>query len=128
MEVFFNYRGHEFVCDPQVDVWKGLINFESEPVARRDVEALGVIRSFCENCFDGFVRRLWFRTQSVAFCGHFEEAVEDDEEFLDISGKSSASDIFLTFAMDFLTEAPALEHLFRNSACPNCEAPVLRSL
>jgi hypothetical protein len=30
--------------------------------------------------------------------------------------------------MDFLTEAPALEHLFQNSARPNCEAPVLRSL
>ncbi len=64
----------------------------------------------------------------MAFRGHFEEAVEDDEEFLDIGGKSSASDIFLTFAMDFLTEAPALEHLFQNSARPNCEAPVLRSL
>jgi hypothetical protein len=43
MEVFFNYWGHEFVCDPQVDVWKGMINFESEPVAGRDVEALGVV-------------------------------------------------------------------------------------
>ncbi len=128
MEVFFSYRGHEFVGDPQVDVSKGLINFESEPVAGRDVEALGVVRSFCENCFDGFVRRLWFRTQSVAFRGHFEEAVDDDEEFLDIGGKSLASNIFLTFATDFLTEAPALEHLFRHSARPNCEAPVLRSL
>ncbi len=38
------------------------------------------------------------------------------------------SDIFMTFATDFLTEAPALEHLLRNSARPNCEAPVLRSL
>jgi hypothetical protein len=31
-------------------------------------------------------------------------------------------------ATDFLTEAPALEHHFRNWARPNCEAPVLRSL
>jgi hypothetical protein len=31
-------------------------------------------------------------------------------------------------ATDFLTEAPALEHLFLNSARPNWEAPVLRSL
>jgi hypothetical protein len=33
--------------------------------------------------------------------------------FREIGGKSSAKDIFLTFASDFLTEAPALEHLFR---------------
>jgi hypothetical protein len=45
---------------------------------------------------------------------HFEEAVEDDELFLEIGGKSSANDIFLTLAIDFLTEAPALEHLFWN--------------
>jgi hypothetical protein len=128
MEVFFNYRGHEFVGDPQVDVRKRLINFKSEPVAGRDVEALGVVRSFCKNCFDGFIRRLWFRTQKIAFHGHFEEAVDDDEEFLDIGGKSLASDIFLTFTTDFLTEAPALEHLFWNSARPNWKAPVLRSL
>jgi hypothetical protein len=31
-------------------------------------------------------------------------------------------------ATDFLTEAPALEHLFLNSALPNLEAPVLSSL
>ena len=60
--------------------------------------------------------------------GHFDEAVEDDEEFREIGGNSSANDIFLTLATDFLTEAPALEHHFRNSAHPNCEAPVLRSL
>ncbi len=60
--------------------------------------------------------------------GHFDEAVEDDEEFREIGGKSLAKDIFLTLAMDFLTEAPALEHRFRNLARPNCEAPVLRSL
>ncbi len=59
---------------------------------------------------------------------HFDEAVEDDEEFREIGGNSSANDIFLTLATDFLTEAPALEHRFRNSARPNCEAPVLRSL
>ncbi len=59
---------------------------------------------------------------------HFEEAVDDEDEFWEIGRKSSANDIFLTFAMDFLTEAPALEHLLRNSALLNCEAPVLRSL
>jgi hypothetical protein len=128
MEVFFNYQGHEFVCDPQVDVWKGLINFESKPVSGRYVEALGVVQSLCEICFDGFVSRLWFGTQSVAFRGNFEVAVDDDDEFWEIGGKSSANDIFLTFATDFFTEAPALEHLFWNSALPNCEAPVLRSL
>ncbi len=60
--------------------------------------------------------------------GHFDEAVEDDEEFREIGGNSSVNEIFLTLATDFLTEAPALEHRFQNSACPNCEAPVLRSL
>ncbi len=55
---------------------------------------------------------------------HFEEAVEDEDEFRDIGGKSSAKYIFLNFAMDFLTEAPAFEHLFRNWSLPNCEAPV----
>jgi hypothetical protein len=59
---------------------------------------------------------------------HFEEAVEDDDEFLEIGRKSSASDIFRTLATDFLTVAPAHEHLFRNWSLPNCEAPVLRSL
>jgi hypothetical protein len=59
---------------------------------------------------------------------HFEEAVDDEDEFREIGGKKSAKDIFLTFATDFLTEAPALEHLFQNSALLNCEAPVLRSL
>ncbi len=44
----------------------------------------------------------------------FEEAIEDDEEFLDIGGNNSANDIFLTLATDFLTEAPAQEHLFQN--------------
>jgi len=59
---------------------------------------------------------------------HFVEAVDDDDEFRDIGGKSSARDIFLTLATDFLTEAPALEHLFLNSDRPNLEAPVLSSL
>jgi hypothetical protein len=51
---------------------------------------------------------------------HFEGAVDDDDEFRDIGGKSSANDIFRTLATDFLTEAPALEHLFRNWSLPNC--------
>ncbi len=60
--------------------------------------------------------------------GYFDEAVEDDEEFCEIGGNNLANDIFRTLATDFRTEAPALEHLFRNSARPICEAPVLRSL
>jgi hypothetical protein len=59
---------------------------------------------------------------------HFEEAVDDEDEFREIGGKSSARDIFLTLATDFPTEAPALEHLFLKSARPNLEAPVLSSL
>ena len=59
---------------------------------------------------------------------HFEEAIDEEDEFREIGGISSAKDIFLTLAMDFLTEAPALEHLFLNSARPNLEAPVLSSL
>ncbi len=45
---------------------------------------------------------------------HFEEAIEDEDEIQEIGGKSLANDIFLTLATDFLTEAPALEHLFQN--------------
>jgi hypothetical protein len=59
---------------------------------------------------------------------HFVEAVDDDDEFRDMGGNNSANDIFLTLATDFLTEAPALEHLFLNSARPNFVAPVLSSL
>ncbi len=43
---------------------------------------------------------------------HFEEAVDDEDEFLEIGGKSSARDIFLPLATDFLTEALALEQVF----------------
>jgi hypothetical protein len=46
----------------------------------------------------------------------------------EMGGNSSAKDIFLTLATDFLTEAPALEHLFLNSARPNLVPPVLSSL
>ncbi len=107
---------------------KLLVYFESKPMSGRDVEALSVVQFFREDCFYSFVGILRIRLQSMAPGGHFEEAVDDDEEFCEIGRKSSANDIFLTFATDFLTEAPALEHLFRNSALPNCEAPVLRSL
>ena len=81
----------------------------------REVEAL---------CID----KLRIRVPQLLALAHFEEAIDDEDEFREISGKSSAKDIFLTLATDFLTEAPALEHLLRNSARPNCEAPVLRSL
>ena len=70
--------------------------------------------------------RIWIR--KLLPLAHFEEAVDDEEEFREIGGKSSAKDIFLTLATDFLTEVPALEHRFLNSARPNWEAPVLRSL
>jgi len=55
---------------------------------------------------------------------HFEEAVDDEDEFWEIGGKSSAKDIFLTFAPNFLTEAPAREHIFWNCSLSNCDAPV----
>ncbi len=56
--------------------------------------------------------RIWIR--KLLPLAHFEEAIEDEDEFREIGGKSLANDIFLTLATDFLTEAPALEHLFRN--------------
>ena len=71
---------------------------------------------------------LGYRFQRVTTRGYFDEAVEDDEELREMGGNSSAKDIFLTLATDFLTEAPALEHLFLNSARPNLVPPVLSSL
>ena len=71
---------------------------------------------------------LWYRFQRVTARGYFDEAVEDEEELREMGGDSSAKDIFLTLATDFLTEAPALEHRFLKSAPPNLEAPVLSSL
>jgi len=71
---------------------------------------------------------LWYRFQRVAARGYFDEAVEEDEELREMGGNNSVNDIFLTLATDFLTEAPALEHLFLNSARPNLVAPVLSSL
>ena len=71
---------------------------------------------------------LWYRFQRVAARGYFDEAVEDEEELREMGGNNSAKDIFLTLATDFLTEAPALEHLFLNSARPNLVAPVFSSL
>ena len=71
---------------------------------------------------------LWYRIQRVTARGYFDEAVEDEEELREMGGNNSDKDIFLTLATDFLTEAPALEHLFLNSARPNLVAPVLSSL
>ena len=71
---------------------------------------------------------LWYRFQRVTARGYFDKAVEDEEELREMGGNSSAKDIFLTLATDFLTEAPALEHLFLNSARPNFVAPLLSSL
>ena len=71
---------------------------------------------------------LWYRFQRVTARGYFGEAVEDEELLREMGGNNSDKDIFLTLATDFLTEAPALEHLFLNSARPNLVAPVLSSL
>ena len=102
--------------------------FECKFVAGWHVVALGVVRFLWVDSsdFNNFLLR--YRFQSVTARGHFDEAIEDDEEFREIGGNSSANDIFLTLATDFRTEAPALEHLFLNSARPNFAAPVLSSL
>jgi len=71
---------------------------------------------------------LWYRFQRGTARFYFDEAVVDEEEFREMGGNNSVKDIFLTLATDFLTEAPALEHLFLNSARPNFVAPVLSSL
>ncbi len=97
-------------------------------MAGRHVVALGVVRFRRVDGSDLNDFLLWYRFQSVTARGYFDEAVEDDEEFREMGGNNSANDIFLTLAMDFLTEVPALEHLFLNSARPNLEAPVLSSL
>ncbi len=97
-------------------------------MAGGQVVALGVIKFWRVNGsdFDDFLP--WYRFQSVTTRGYFDEAVEDDEKFRDMGGNNSANDIFLTLATDFLTEAPALEHLFLKWDRPNLEAPVLSSL
>ena len=71
---------------------------------------------------------LGYRFQRVTTRGYFGEAEEDDEELRGLGGNSSAKDIFLTLATDFLTEALAFEHRFLNSARPNFVPPVLSSL
>ncbi len=97
-------------------------------MAGRHVVALGVVkfRRVDGSDFNNFL--LWYRFQSVTARGYFDKAVEDEEEFREMGGNNSANDIFLTLATDFLTEAPALEHLCLNSARPNLEVLVLSSL
>ena len=97
-------------------------------MAGRHVVALGVVKFRWVDGSDLNNFLLWYRFQSVTARGYFDEAVEDEEEFREMGGNSSVSDIFLTLATDFRTEAPALEHLFLNSARPNLVAPVLSSL
>ncbi len=92
------------------------------------VVALCMVRSLWVDGSDFNSFLLWYRFQSVTARDHFDEAVEDDDEFREIGGNISANDIFLTLATDFLTEAPALEHLLLNLARPNFVAPVLSSL
>ncbi len=108
----------EVEWDPDMNVGRGsriTSNIFEEEFWFRKVEALRV-------------DELRIRIRKLLALAHFVEAIDDEEEFREIGGKSSAKDIFLTLATDFLTGAPALEHRFRNSARPNCEAPVLRSL
>jgi hypothetical protein len=56
--------------------------------------------------------RIWIWEQLTV--AHLEEAVEDEDKFWGIGGKSFPRDIFLTLAANFVTEALALEHLFLN--------------
>jgi len=58
------------------------------------------------------VNEFRIRIRKMLTLTHFEEAVEDEDEFREIGGKSWANDIFLTLATDFLKDALALEHLF----------------
>ncbi len=97
-------------------------------MAGRHVVALGVVKFWWVDGSDLSNFLLWYRFQSVTARGYFDEAVEDDEEFREMGRNNSANNIFLTLATDFRTEAPALEHLFLNSARPNLVAPVLSSL
>jgi len=94
----------EIEGDPKMNVSRGscvLSNIFEEKFWFREVEALRVYE----------LRIPVWKLLAVA---HFEEAIEDEDEFREIGGKSSASDIFLTLATDLLTEAPALQHFFRN--------------
>jgi len=52
------------------------------------------------------------RIRKLLPLAHFEEAVADEDEFWEIGGKSLAKDIFLTFATDFFTDAPAFNIFF----------------
>ncbi len=97
-------------------------------MAGRHVVALGVVEFWRVDGSDFNNFLLWYRFQRVTARGYFDEAADDEEEFREIGGNNSANDMFLTLATDFLTEAPALEHLFLNLALPNLEAPVLSSL
>ena len=128
MVIFFKYRGQDGIVEIYVELRKVSGNFECKFVAGWHVVALCVVRFRWVDGSDFNNFLLWYRFQSVTARGHFDEAVEDDEEFREIGGNSSANDIFLTLATDFRTEAPALEHLFLNSARPNFAAPVLSSL
>ena len=128
MVVFFKYRGQNGIVEIYVELRKVGGNFQCKFVAGWHIVALGVVRSRWVDCsdFNNFLLR--HRFQSVTARGHFDEAVEDDEEFREMGGNNSANDIFLTLATDFRTEAPALEHLCLNLALPNLVVPVLSSL
>ena len=97
-------------------------------MSRGHIVALGLVEVWCVYCPGLNNLFLWYRFQSVTTRGYFDEAVEDEDELREMGGNSSARDIFLTLATDFRTDAPALEHLFQNSARPNLVVPVLSSL
>ena len=114
MGVFLKYRGQNGIVEIYVKLRKVGGNFERKFVAGWHVVALCVVRSLWVDGSDFNDFLLRYRFQRVTARGHFDEAVEDDEEFREIGGNSSANDIFLTLATDFLTEALAFEHLFWN--------------
>ncbi len=74
-------------------------------------------------CFAWLQMSIW----SCLPLAHFEEAVEDDEEFCDIGRNKSTT--FCTLATDFLTEFLADKHCLRNFCHPkNCDLLVCNSL
>jgi hypothetical protein len=65
------------------------------------------------------IDEFWVRIWKQLALAHFEEAIDDEDKFWEIGGKSSTKDNFLTFATNFWTEVPAREHSFWNCSWPN---------
>ncbi len=78
--------------NPDMNVSRGcrvISNIFEEEFWFREVEALRI-------------DELRIRTQKLLALAHFEEAIDDEDEFWEIGRKSLARDIFLTLATDFL--------------------------